>query len=118
MFYKFDLLGSQHAIQRYGSLYSEYHLPRGKSIILSIAFFYVRRIIMVVVVVLNTHLIVQIFAVIMLAVFQVILMFETKPFAEGNKKLFKQLFDEIILVFVAYTVICLSDFVESPVTRF
>ena len=49
---------------------------------------------------------------------QVIMMILIKPFEGGRKQLNKEMFNEIIVIFVSYTVMCFSDFVPDPETRF
>ena len=53
-----------------------------------------------------------------LTVAHVIILLLIKPFKGGRKQLKKEIFNEIAIMFVSYTVMCFSDFVPDPETRF
>ena len=115
----FKNLQSKAFIARYGSLYEEINIEEGsRMVLIQPAFFLFRRLLLAVaVVIFDKVLIWQIMLMALQIVASVIIIGNVRPFhTNGRSK--KELFNEIVLMFVMYTIICFSPFVPDVTVRF
>lgn len=114
---EFDTLGLDSVRERYGAFYEDMELRRGKTILYQPMSFFARRAILGSIVVFQSILIVQTFAIIMLTVFQIILLGYVRPFIlQSRQKM--EMMNEIAIMFIFYTFISLSDLVPEVETRY
>ena len=100
-------------IERFGDLYYELNLNGSKMVLIQPVFFILRRLMMAIaIVIVNKVLIWQIFLMASQIVASTIIIGNVVPF-KLKSKMKSEYFNEIILMFVMYAVICFSPFVAD-----
>ena len=109
----FKRLKDPKMIARYGDVYLELNLSGSKMVLLQPVFFIFRRLMLAIaIVVFNKVLIWQIFLMASQIVASTIIIGNVAPFKLHSKNK-TELFNEVILMFVMYTIICFSPFVPD-----
>lgn len=117
LFAKFDSLQTRYARERFGSLYENLNLESGKGILAYTAFYFVRRILIPVSVIFNDYLIIQVMIMAYSIIVHVIIVSNVKPFEGGAFVYRMEMFHEVIIMQILYTMICFSEFVPDITTR-
>ena len=114
----FTTLHETHMMRTYGHLYDELDLRVGKLALVQPLFFIVRRFMLAIAIVsLAKHLIFQIMIMSSQIVTSAIIIGNLSPFRGQFKKKI-EMFNEVILMLVMYTIICFSPLVTSPEIKF
>jgi hypothetical protein len=103
--------------KRFGELYENLRLKSGKTVFLQPSFFLLRRLILAfAVVVVQEVLIGQIYLIWLQCIIAVCVMEYAYPFkTQGERRM--ELFNEVILILVLYTMMCFTQFVPEVDTR-
>ena len=114
----FKHIHKKYFLRTYGALYDQINLEEGPKVLLLPLFFLLRRLMLAIsVVILNQVLIWQIMLMALQIIVSVIIIGNVRPFYFQSMSK-KELFNEIILMFVMYTIICFSPFVPDVTIRF
>ena len=114
----FEHIHKKYFLRTYGALYDEVNLEEGPKVLLQPLFFLLRRMLLAIaVVIFDKVLIWQIMLMALQIVASVIIIGNVRPFHFQSRSN-KELFNEIILMFVMYTIICFSPFVPDVTIRF
>ena len=113
----FPRLNDEGMLQFYGSVFSELRLESGRAVLLEPAFFLFRRLVMAFAIVVCRHiLIVQIILIWAQTTTAVYIIGFVKPYTTRGKAAF-EIFNELTIVSVLYTVLCFSDIVLEEETK-
>ena len=117
MWIKFKKLDDKIMRLKYSDLYHDLDLREGLHVILVPFLFLIRRYVLGIVVVFQSELIPQLIALFGGTLAQLIFM-EYFPSYNTISKAHKVLFDEIVIVFTMYTMMCFTDFLKNPNQQF
>ena len=113
----FTRLSDEGMLQFYGSLFSELRLESGRAVLLEPAFFMCRRFIVAFAIVVCRHiLIVQVYLIWAQTTIAVYIIGFADPYTSKAKAVI-EIFNELTIISVLYTIICLSDFVPEEETK-
>ena len=113
----FTTLSDKSVMEIYGSLFSELRLESGRAVLLEPAFFLFRRLEMAFAIVVCRHiLIVQVYLIWAQTTIAIYIIGFTDPYTSKAKAMI-EIFNELTIVSVLYTVLCFSDFVPEEETK-
>ena len=113
----FESLSGEKTTQRYGFLYEEMEMKQGQKLYLQPTFFLVRRLLLCLVVTCTSdNLFTQIIGITAQSIIAISILTYVKPYRIGILKV--EIFNEVILVLLMYTIMCLSKFVPSIELKF
>ena len=106
------VLDNRAMMKRFGSVYEDLDLKRGRWIFLQPAFFLIRRLILAFTVVMVPYLIAQIYLVIAQSLISLLIVDYVHPFKDRSQRKM-EIFNEVILVLVLYTMMCFTPWVQE-----
>ncbi len=89
------------------------YIKRGRGILVTVVIFYLRRFLIPVTIVYNRAVIVQIYAMVGTILAQIVNLGYLRPFQGGTPINRIETFNEVVLLFIMYTMMCFTDFVAD-----
>jgi len=115
---RFGRLQEKEIHQKYGEFYKDLNLEQGRMVLLQPTWFMLRRLMLAVTVVFfNSTVIWQIAVIVTQIILQVNLLGWVKPFTDPQQYHMEML-NEVVIMFVLYSMLCFTPFVEDVSMKF